>query len=246
MRGRGLTVIKLGGQPRLRAASEGLARGGRRAAPGVSSWCRAAGRSPTRCATRRHGWVSTTAPPTTWRCSPWSNTDARWRALGDGSVTWRLARRDPIARCRTKQVPVWSPTRMVLDAEDIPASWEVDVGQSCGLARRQARRARGAAGQAVDRARGRCGVRGAGGARHRRSGVPALPAGRAAPLPSCRPARSRGRGRGHRAKRTDRHRIDLHSCTAGDVSFRPWPRSRHHAGAGRSPDRDISSRNAWR
>ena len=93
-------------------------------APGMSSWCRAAGRSPTRCAQRSPAWASMIAPPITWRSAPWSNMDARWSGLGDGFTLAGSAA--AIHRAlHDGRVPVWAPARMALCAKDIPGSWDV-------------------------------------------------------------------------------------------------------------------------
>ena len=125
-----------GRQLRLLAASAGLDRGDRRAARAHVSWCRAAGRSPTRCATRSRRWVSTTAPRTAWRCSPWSNTDARWRAwpqrlaLADSrAAIGRALRRERKCRSGCRRAWCWPPGH--------PGVLGGHIRQSGGLARRQ-------------------------------------------------------------------------------------------------------------
>ena len=73
---------------RVVARSAALDRDGRRRAAGAPSSCPAADLLRTRSAPRSRGWASTTPRRITWRCSAWSNSDARSRVSTDG---WSLA-----------------------------------------------------------------------------------------------------------------------------------------------------------
>ena len=99
MRGIAPVVVKLGGSfafsEHLRDWIEALA-----ACAGQVVIVPGAVRLPTRCGLRKHEWDLTTEPPITWRCSPWSNTAARWRA-STALYRRRIRRGDPTtSRCR--------------------------------------------------------------------------------------------------------------------------------------------------